>query len=636
MDDAHSTDLTDMWQSAFDDTNPSLTLTFDKLYKMQNMLVWNFNGVSILPLLGIKNTDMEYTADGTTWQPLGSVISIPQAPGSSNSTATTVDLGGTTMKSLRIKPTSNWSGTLFPGVYGLSEVLMMRVPTHAIPPISPADGATNIDPAVTLTWTPGTGATSHNVYLGIDANAVLAGDASLMSASAVASLAKGVEMQRTYYWRVDEVIGSDTWKNNSPYDLWDFNTPAFLVVDDIERYPNTTVFEDANQIYLVWTDGFGTTTNGALLGNQVGNPLVTAGVHGGTKAVPLFYDNTGTYTSSEISIDPANLLIGRDWTKGGAKTLTVWFYGNSANDAATSQVYVKIGTKEVLYTGSADNIARGRWTQWNIDLASQGITQNNVTAFAIGIKKIGGGSAGNIILDDIRLYRDAPVVTAVTGVNPGTANLLALYTMEGNANDSSGNNRNGTAVGTPTYAAGKTGYGQAIALATSAGVSAAVSLGANPAFNPTGSFSVSAWINPTTWTGTNANTIVSNNNGSFGWAITRANSNQIRFRTSGTGGTDLDSGAATLITTSTWTHIVCVYDSVNKTKAIYINGALANQATVTADITSTTVNTYIGARSGATTTATLSNYFTGSIDEVRMYNKALSDAEVEFLSDPTP
>jgi hypothetical protein len=203
--------------------------------------------------------------------------------------------------------------------------------------------------------------------------------------------------------------------------------------------------------------------------------------------------------------------------------------------------------------------------------------------------------------------------------------------MEGNVTDTSGNNRNGTAVGAPTYAAGLNAYGQAIKLN---GTADAVNLGVNAAFNPTGSFSVSAWFNPTAWATSGGNTIVANSaNATLGWAITRANTNQIRFTTSGTGGTNLDSGAATLIATNTWTHVVCVYDSVAKTKAIYVNGALANQAVVTANITSTTVNTYIGARMGATAPG---NFFTGTIDDVRMYNKALSAAEVEFLSDPTP
>jgi hypothetical protein len=49
---------------------------------------------------------------------------------------------------------------------------------------------------------------------------------------------------------------------------------------------------------------------------------------------------------SEISVDPAKLLIGRDWTKGGAKTLVLWFNGDITNNSTTDRLYVKVGTQK--------------------------------------------------------------------------------------------------------------------------------------------------------------------------------------------------------------------------------------------------------------------------------------------------
>ena len=68
--------------------------------------------------------------------------------------------------------------------------------------------------------------------------------------------------------------------------------------------------------------------------------------------------------------------------------------------------------------------------------------------------------SGLLFVDDIRLYREAP--EAVAPADPGTTGLAAYYQMEGNVQDSSGNNRNGTAFNDPTYAAAPTGFGQAI------------------------------------------------------------------------------------------------------------------------------------------------------------------------------
>ena len=87
-----------------------------------------------------------------------------------------------------------------------------------------------------------------------------------------------------------------------------------------------------------------------------------------------------------------------------------------------------------------------------------------------------------------------------------------------------------------------------------------------------------------------------------------------------------------------WVHITCVYDSVAYTKSIYMNGLLDRTVSLTGTskvIGATTHNTYIGARANSGNTGRES-YFTGMIDEVRMYNRALSAGEAAFLGDPTP
>lgn len=78
-----------------------------------------------------------------------------------------------------------------------------------------------------------------------------------------------------------------------------------------------------------------------------------------------------------------------------------------------------------------------------------------------------------------------------------------------------------------------------------------------------------------------------------------------------------------------WHHFAAVFDDDNDTFKLYIDGTLAATASITASINYTGLgaNTVIG-RNGNGGTA---NDFVGMIDDVRVYNYALSAAEVETL-----
>jgi hypothetical protein len=119
--------------------------------------------------------------------------------------------------------------------------------------------------------------------------------------------------------------------------------------------------------------------------------------------MPLFYSNTGEAVYSEAEFS----LGGDDWTEHGIQTLVLYFYGAAGN---TGQLSVKIDDVEVPYPGDAADITRPRWKQWNIDLASFGISLQNVTT--LGIRIDGNAAAGTLYFDDIRLYRSAPAMAS--------------------------------------------------------------------------------------------------------------------------------------------------------------------------------------------------------------------------------
>jgi hypothetical protein len=94
---------------------------------------------------------------------------------------------------------------------------------------SPADGEYMVPLDVVLTWKPGRYSVSHDVYFGTDYQSLSDADrlspeyrgnqyANTYDAGTLESL----EIARNYYWRIDEVSGTEVWTGN----VWSFTTLA--------------------------------------------------------------------------------------------------------------------------------------------------------------------------------------------------------------------------------------------------------------------------------------------------------------------------------------------------------------------------------------------------------------------------
>ncbi len=419
VDDLHSIEIEDMWLTVLGEPVPAwIMYEFDKTYKLQEMLVWNYNGETILAQLGMKDVTIEYSTDGDNWAQIDSISEFPQALGVIDyASDITVDFGGKTAQFVKITATSNW----FPEFlqFGLSEVRFMTKPVSAREP-NPADEATDAAIDVTLSWRAGRGAAEHKVYLSTIRQNVIDGTALVDTVSQASYGPLSLELGDDYSWRVDEVNNAETpttWEGNT----WNFTAQQYLVVDDFESYNDIEEGEESNLVYETWSDGgYGPTndpTNGSTIGYLTVPSLDPNIVHSGDQSVPVLYDNTSA-NLSEVTVNTSDLPIGSDWTKGGATVLVLWFYGDP-NNATTEQMYVEIDGTKVVYDGDPGNIAVPIWTLWIIDLASHGVDQSNVRVLTIGIERTGAtGSTGKVLIDDIRLYKTPP--PAVEPVDPGT------------------------------------------------------------------------------------------------------------------------------------------------------------------------------------------------------------------------
>ncbi len=400
----HSKSTSAMWLSASSEPGSAwIQYDFNKIYKLHEMLVWNYNGVLFLPGYGLKDVTVEYSTDGNTWTALEDVPEFAKATGADGYAAnTTVDFGGIVVKSVRITAHSNWGTSLF-DMYGLSEVLFLAMPFDARVP-SPRNGARNIALDTTLSWIAGREAAEHKVYISKDKQGVTEGTTAAVTVSQTSYGPLSLELATPYYWRIDEVNNVEAtplWQGN----LWSFITTEYLFVDDFESYNDIESGQDGSKlVYETWIDGYANpSTNGSTMGYFEGSALENEIVHRGEKSVPLFYDNT-TASISEVTVSTDILDIGRDWAALSPEVLSLWFYGDP-NNATTERMYVKLNGSKVVYDGDPNNLIQETWQQWSIDLSAFGINLSNVTEMTIGFERTETtGGIGMVFIDDIQLY----------------------------------------------------------------------------------------------------------------------------------------------------------------------------------------------------------------------------------------
>lgn len=203
------------------------------------------------------------------------------------------------------------------------------------------------------------------------------------------------------------------------------------------------------------------------------------------------------------------------------------------------------------------------------------------------------------------------------------ADNLSVYYKLADTADSVGSNTL-TNAGSSTFDSGK--IGNAVTLNGSSQYLYAAS---NSAFDFTSTMSISCWIKCTGGAGT-TRTIISKPIGStwvptyFRYIIRIENSNELYFylsssqvattSTSGSFGAD-----------STWKHVVCTYDGT--TQKVYVDGTLSAQNTVTTAISTSSEPFVIGSRNASAA----GEYFTGQIDELGLWSRAITSDEVTQL-----
>lgn len=192
--------------------------------------------------------------------------------------------------------------------------------------------------------------------------------------------------------------------------------------------------------------------------------------------------------------------------------------------------------------------------------------------------------------------------------------------------DASGNGNTGTIVGASWTTAGKNGT----ALSFN-GTSNYVDLGNAARFNTADSLSVSAWIKSSSFPSDDAAIVSKRDNTEHGFQLDTTvdrGPRTIGFKLSDANGNLFACYGATTLAANTWYYVTGVYDAVNRTLYVYLNGKLDDGdlvGTVAGSQTPSTRDVQIGQRPGYPGTYN----FAGTIDNVRIYGSALSASQIQ-------
>ncbi len=537
----------------------------------------------------------------------------------------------------------------------------------------PSNGQKDVGRDAILTWKPGDYAAEHDVYLGTNWDDV--NDAVTVSAAYRGTYGPNeynpgaLELETTYYWRIDEVNGPNTWKG----DVWRFTAANFLIVDDMESYIATT--GSGNEIFDTWDDGF---VNGT--GSQVQLEYASAIIHGGKQAMKLGYNNAiGLYKYSEVDANtagsrPGNLAIGPNWTQLGVKALTLFFYGAAGNDV-TEQMYVALedGSENIHIARYGDmgedmnDITQEQWHQWDIPLS--GFSDNGVTIADINKVRIGfgdrvspvPGGTGVVYFDDIRLYLpkcvpwlarpaadfsnncivDFADVAIMAGqwlrteanlaVEPPGADPVGWWPLdEGTGvqvSDASGNDNHGTLEGDYSWIAGRIG---AYALELSSGRVLVPDDGNAPELRPADQISVCAWVNFYLDQGYSSRVVVkgydAGDQENFALQIEDLDGGGFFIRDSNTVLRGVSFGQG--FWPREWIHLAATYDG-NAVHA-YVNGQLSDKETIGEVV----LLQNAGPLAIGDAVDVVRSY-RGKVDDIRIYDYALSEPRVAHIATET-
>lgn len=352
-----------------------------------------------------------------------------------------------------------------------------------------------------------------------------------------------------------------------------------------------------------------------------GGTLDTKSGENNSIAVGGNFTNSDTFTarSGTVTFDATD--TGNTFNPGASSFYGVTFNGSGGSWDLTSNT---------LDVDSALTITNGTF-----DLNGQNLTTTGATFTNDGTLALQGSETLTNFTNDTDsgavMYNGTANQTGLIAgntynnltINDGLVGYWPFDTGSGtSAPDVSGYGNHGTLTNGPTWSSSVSstiGFTDPYSLSFN-GVSDYVTVPDNSALSPS-SITVSAWINST---GISAEQVIAskfyNQTSIKGWEM-EVYQSKLYFAIN----TNAVLQGSTTMTSNTWYHLVSTYDG--NTIRVYVNGILDGSSSTAAGITNPTGNMNIGRYTFSTNL-----FFNGLLDDVRIYNRALTATEVSSLA----
>jgi len=329
-------------------------------------------------------------------------------------------------------------------------------------------------------------------------------------------------------------------------------------------------------------------------------------------------------TGEQVILEKENASTGYSIFLNSTGSFSVRFNGDETKRVNTSSIYSNRLDKWIHFAATYDGS--------KIRTYVNGIPDDSLAAsFTIGVNSgilsIGAYSDGTGkfmgLMDQVKIIYDALSLSNIENLaKPSNSPaLVAHWAMEENGGatliDSSSSKNNASIIEGPSWVEGKRG----LALDLN-GTIDYCSVPDDPTLNISSVITIAAWVKPGKYATQRIIRKVDGTN-NLGYSLFLGIDSTISIRFNNSNLTRVNSITKYPGTGDTWMHIAATYDGI--TIRLYINGVEENTVVESFDIGITPNKLTIGAEADET------DFFEGSLDDLRIYNYALSSTEISDL-----